>query len=114
MDLLPSNGPLPATLAGSERANVNSTLNFWVPGDLLDEGTLRLEVEINHDRAVRESNYGNNEALHTRTLTERFKVNVVLAKVRYHIKQPGPWPSGTPTLRRGRPEVVSHSTSIVP
>ena len=96
--LYPVNGPLKARTGGSRRAHKDDTLNFLIPPEYRKEGTLVIQPELNYDRIVPESDYGNNNPVHSRIFTERNTLNVVFVRVRYHIKQPGPWPAGTPTL----------------
>jgi len=94
----PANGPLWARTRGSRRTHRFDTLNFLIPQAYLEEGTLIIQPQLNHDQAVLESDYGNNNPVYTRTFTTRDPLNIVFVRVRYHIEQPGPKPAGTPTL----------------
>jgi hypothetical protein len=96
--LYPVNGPLKARTAASRQAFKDDTLNFLIPPAYRAEGTLVIQPELNYDQAVAESDYGNNNPTYNRTFTARDTLNIVFVRVRYHIKQPGPRPPGTPTL----------------
>ncbi len=86
----PRNGPIGLEWvgAGDRRESGDSSLNFRLPADLTRAGTVRLHVEINHDRRWPEPNYDNNRYDIVLTFNERPDLTVLYVPVIYD--PPGP------------------------
>ena len=93
--LFPINGSIGVSTGGADRANTNTTFNFWLPANWRT-GTVELRAEIDPFNFRPENNEGNNTFSVVRTFGNQEPICVVLRPVRttgshYTTASPGFW-----------------------
>ncbi len=77
------NNPVLVKRLGSDRRNLNDSFWFYLPEDWR-QGSILLEVEINYDHAIRESNFTNNDFSRGAIFHEAEDFNLTVVPLHLH------------------------------